>query len=507
MAIIRRDFLKSLSGIPFLGYFSFAFARNMKQDKPGQQDLISKTGLDYEAPKVNPLPYATKGDVIRVGIIGNGKRGKQLLRALGYAHPEWVENNTKNGQYNYNVRSFLEQDDLNVQLTGVTDTFDIYNQEGVDISNNTVRPGGEKGNAQPAKIYPTYREMIASDDIDAVIIASPDHWHARQAIDAARAGKHVYLEKPMTRTIEEAMELRETIRSTGVAFQLGHQNRQQMSYKKAGELADKNMLGDISMVETYTNRNSDHGAWMRGIHPKANKSNIDWEEFLGNAEPRPFDLDRYFNWQKWFEYGSSVAGNQFTHAYDCVNQVLHLGIPQRVTALGGTYFYDDPRDIPDVFNAVFEYPDRKLALTYDCTLKNSLTRDITFMGTEAAMKVNIGLSLYADRRSEKYKDFASDPGTPFYAFNPKTSEIDAVTSATAKYYHERGWGYTYIDGKRVDCTHLHMKEWINAIRNGDTPSCNIDRGFEESVTYIMSNLSYLNKKQISWEKDAEKVII
>ena len=150
-----------------------------------------------------------------------------------------------------------------MEISGICDTFTIHAQRGLETSGNDIRPGGGKGSTKPAKIYPTYREMVESKDIDAVIIATPDHWHAPIAIAAAKAGKHVYLEKPMTHSIEEAIELRNTIKSTGVVFQLGHENRQQMSFRIASELIQKGVLGTVSMAQTFTNRNGLYGAWIR----------------------------------------------------------------------------------------------------------------------------------------------------------------------------------------------------------------------------------------------------
>jgi predicted dehydrogenase len=505
----RRDFLRSIVALPVLGLFVNRFLVN-KNTGPaivsGQTEIAKTLNL---SPGHFPKPAAGNSigrDILRVGLIGNGWRGPELLRAIGFAHPDWIAAKIKYGKHNDTVLSFLNQENLNVRITGICDTFTPRAESGVVISTNTSGPGGEMRDLRPAKIYENYREMISSNDIDAVIIATPEHWHARMAIDAARAGKHVYLEKPMVRTLEEAKELRETIRETGVVFQLGHQNRQQVSYKRAREIVEKRILGEISRVETFTNRNSDHGAWIRGIDERANEKNINWKEFLGDAPYHEFDLDRYFNWQKWFEYGSGPAGNQFTHAYDCVNQVLHLGIPSRVSALGGKYFYKDPRNIPDVFTAVYQYPAKGLNMTYDCTLKNSKIRDISILGSDASMEINIGVSLFRDRTSDKYRELHPDQYSPMYVYNPRVAEVDAVTSATAQYYHERGFGYTYYNGEKLDCTYLHMKEWVDAIRNVGKPSCDINKGFEESITYIMANLAYQKEKVAQWDSNNEKVV-
>jgi len=505
----RRDFLKGLATLPVLCYFGFSVKDSIgselgKKEANNLEDLGIKS---LDAPRIKLVPSQNYGtNKIRVGLVGNGWRGPDLMRALGYAHPEWIKKNTKDGKYNEEIVSYLEQEDLNVEFAAVCDTFTKRAVQGVETSMNEIRPGKNQGKAKPAKSYPTYREMIADKEIDAIIIATPDHWHAQMAIDAAKAGKHVYLEKPMTHTIEEAIELRNTVKSSGIVFQLGHQNRQQMSYKIANELVRKNMLGIITQIETYTNRNSDHGAWIRDIDKLGTLETINWKEFLGKAPYEEFNPDHYFNWQRFNNYGTSVTGNQFTHAYDCVNQIMGLGIPESVVALGGIYHYKDDRQIPDVFNAIFNYPNHKLTLTYDCTLKNNRYRETLIMGADASMLVDLDLKIYKDSTSKRYDAVTIDPSKPLYMYVPDPN-IDALSSATSRSYIRMGYGRTLIDGKKLDTTYLHMKEWIDAIRSKGMPSCNIDQGFEESVTFNMANISYEKKRHVSWDTVNEKVVL
>jgi predicted dehydrogenase len=450
----------------------------------------------------NVLP--AEGKRLRIGIIGNGGRGSQIFRALGFADKEWAERMTgKDGKPTSLLELFYQQDDQNVEIAAVCDTCAPRAEDAAIVCLSPHRAGGAAAQGRPV-IYPTYREMIADESIDAVMILTPDHWHARMAMDAARAGKHVYLEKPMCQTAGEALELRKVVNETGIVLQVGHQNRQQASYIKAREVVERNLIGKISAVETFTNRNSDSGAWIRGIDSRANESNVNWKEFLGDKEWRPLDLDRYFNWQKWFEYGTGPAGNQFTHEYDCINQILDLGIPQRVMAIGGTYYFKDPRDIPDVFNVVFEYPDRGLSLTYDCTLKNSKLRNKSFLGDKGTMEVNVGLALYPDSRGGNGETMDTD--VPFFTYHPGSTAVDAVTSASTKYYEDRGFGYSYDNGQRVDATYLHVKEWLHCIRTGEEPSCHVQKGFEETVTFYMANRSYLEKRMVEWDPDKMEII-
>lgn len=507
----RRNLLKGMAAIPFLGYFAFGFKDNIaKEINEKNIDYLRRLKIEHlEAPEGKLLPpTGNSSNVIRLGLVGNGWRGDQLLKILGFVSAEKIKENTVDGKYSEWLKSFLAQEDLNIEFAGVCDTFEVHAQRGFEISKNDIRPGGMKGKTKPAKIFPNYREMIASDEIDAIIICTPDHTHAQIAIEAAKAGKHVYLEKPMTHSVEEAVELRNTIKSTGVVFQLGHENRQQMSFKMAQEMYKKGVFGDVSMVQTYTNRNTPDGAWIRTreFDHLGNLNTINWKEFLSNAPWTEFDPKRYFNWHRYSDYGTSFTGNDFTHKFDCVNQVLGLGIPETVVALAGQYYYKNHGDMPDVINAVFSYPERRLTMTYDGTLKNGIYRQSRILGSEATLDIDNAIMLYKDSDSERYKDINIDTDNPMYYYAP-SADVDAVSSATAMTYMKGGYGPTFIDGKVIDATFLHLKEWIDAIRGHGKTSCDIDAGFEEAVTFNLANLAYTHKKPVTWDKVNEKAII
>lgn len=506
----RRDFLKGLASIPFLGYFAFSYKHNIaKELSQKSDDYLGNLNIDkLEAPaqKLNP-PAGNSSDKIRIGLVGNGWRGEELLMTLGFVHPDVIKKNTVNGQLNdYFRKTYAENENLNIEITAICDTFDVHAQRGIEISQSYIHEGNKP---KAAKLYSSFRDMISSGEIDAIIIATADHMHAPIAIEAAKAGIHVYLEKPMSHSIEEAVFLRDTTKSKGVAFQLGHQNRQQMSYKIASELYRKGVLGDVSMVQTYTNRNDVFGAWIRDNafdHKLGHRNNINWEEFLGNAPWQEFDLQKYFSWQRYSDFGTSITGNDFTHQFDAINQVLNLGIPQSVVASGGQYYFMHHGDMPDVFNAVFNYPERNLTLVYNGTLKNDMYQPTRILGSEATMDVDRAIVINKSNKSERYKNIKTEAGKPLYYYEPNIS-VDAISSATSRVYMKSGYGPTYIDGKLVNAAYLHLKEWVDAIRGHGQTSCNVDVGFEESVTFNLANLAYIHQKPVMWDKINEKAII
>lgn len=511
----RRDILKGLATMPIFGVFFYKLLKKKSMDDFKKKEILAELGLEKKAPAVLPQTTMKKsGELIRLGIIGFGGRGEYLVRASGFAHPDWIEEKKKDAEKNKldkGLESFLEQEDLNVVLNGVCDVFDIRAERGLAASINDVRPGEGSGKLAGAKRYRHYRDLLQSNDIDAVIIGTPDHWHAQMVIDAVNAGKHVYCEKCMTRTEEEVFDVTNAVKKSGMVFQLGHQNRQQESNARAREIVEKNILGKINLVEVTTNRNSPNGAWVYDIHKDGSPETIDWDQFQGPAPNKvPFSLERFFRWRCWFDYGTGLSGDLLSHEYDAVNQIMSLGIPKSALASGGIYFYKDGRDVPDVFQVVYEYPDRDLTLLYSATLASGKSRGNVFMGHDASMEVGDSLTVIPDNNSTRFKEKIEkgiiDTSLPLFSYSPGSKGIDAVTSATEEYFASRGLLYTYRGGKRVNTTHLHVEEWLNCIRNGGQPSCNIDRGFEEAITCHMATISYMEGRKVEWDSVNKKII-
>lgn len=509
----RRDLLKGLATVPVIGAIAYGSYRKKHLDHLRSTQLVRELDLSHEAP-VLASRNSVGGERLRLGIIGYGGRGSHLVRSTGYAHPDFIERMREAAKIDpgdKRYEDYLNQEDLNVEFRGICDVFDIRAERAMAATGNFEREGKEAKLTNPAKRYRTYQELLAADDIDAVIIATPDHWHSKIAIDAAKAGKHVYVEKGMTRTIEETYELLRTVKETGITFQLGHQGRQTESYLKAREAIEKNVLGKISLIQVNTNRNSPNGAWVYDIHPEASPGTIDWKQFIGPAPWHPFSVERFFRWRCWWDYGTGLAGDLLTHEYDAINQVMDLGIPDSVSASGGIYYYKDGREVPDVYQATHEYKDRDLTLLYSATLASDKYRGSFIMGHDAYMELGGHLYIYADPESTRYREQIKsgiiDPSAPIYSYIPGRNNVDAVSTATEKYFANRGLLYTYREGKRVDTTHLHVKEWLDAIRTGTQPSCNIDQGFQEAITAHMGTLSYKEKKTVFWDKEKQKVVI
>jgi len=501
--LTRRDFIIGLGTIPVVGALGIGLARKVAHENTINDAIKKDFWVDNKTPDViNDFETKKSGNRLRLGIIGFGFRGEQLVRATRFAHPDWIQEQKKAASENSNNRAlegFYDQIDLNISYSAVCDVFDRRIERGKETCGK-----GTKG-------YRNYKDLLADDDIDAVIIATPDHWHAQIAIDAANAGKHVYVEKCMTRTAEEAVALRDTVKKNKIKFQLGHQGRQTDTSLKAKELVDKGVLGKITLVETTTNRNNPFAAWIWPIDDRANPKTVDWDLFEGPAPKKvPFSKERFFRWRCWWEYGTGLSGDLLTHEYDAINHIMELGIPHSAIASGGLYYWLDGREVPDVFHATFEYPEKGMSLVYSGSLQNSITRNTLIMGHDATIELGRTLSIWADSQSTKYKDKIGDgiidTSSPIIRYRPGQKDVDAITSATSKYFADRGLMFTYKDGKRVDATNLHIHEWLNAIRTGGGTSCNIDRGFEEAITAHMATKSFHEGRRVYWDSVKNKII-
>ena len=510
----RRDMLKGIAGVPLLGGIWFAGAKVAAKAKSEKSFLLETLNIKASPP---PPTGPMSGKPLRVGIIGFGGRGEHLCRSLGFATTQWLGEMKESSQKNPHdtrLKEFLDQENLNVKLTAVCDVFDINADKALTSFNNADNK---------IKRYKTHQELIQSGDVDAIIIATPDHWHAPISIDAVNAGVHVYVEKPMTHNISETYALKDAVLANPkVVFAVGHQHRQTQSFLTAQDIITKNILGHINLVETNTNRNDDNGAWQYDIHPEASPKTIDWKMFLGNAPDEAFNTEHFFRWRKWWAYGSGLSGDLLTHDYDRINCILKMGIPASVTASGGIYTHRDGRNVPDVLQINMEYPEfstgtsqekgkeKGMTFVYSATLGNQFDRGTVFMGHDGSMDLGNRITVYADPRSTKYaqliKDNKIDPSVAIYQYDPSANGTDAVTSATAKYFANKGLLWTYRDGKRVDSTFLHLREWLSCIRNGGKPSCGIQEGFEEAISAHMAGLSYKIGRRIDWDAKEEKII-
>ena len=513
--IDRRDMLKALAGIPILGALGIQVFRKTAYDDTHnlQEELIRELGLEDLLDVIRPVRHR-QGDLIRLGIAGFGSGG------LSWPVP-W--DLSKRNRFDPVVGSGsldaqITEGNLNVAITGICDVFDIHAEQGLATAAHDIHTGGEFSGKHPVKRFRHFHDMISDPQIDAVVIATPDHHHAQMTIDAIQAGKHVYCEKSLIHREEEIYAAYEAVKNSNLVFQQGHQYPQTAAFQVAQEILRRGLLGKISHVETTTNRNSPSGAWIRHLDSDGNlkpgdERSIDWKQWLGKAPKVPFSIRRYYSWARYFDYDTVLFGQLFSHEYDAVNQLVNMGIPKTAFSSGAQYTYKEFGEMPDVLHTIFEYPDKELALTYSANLTSSKARGSTIYGQDASMTVGGTLEVTPDGSSRQFSDLldrglisASSPMLEMLGGSNRASIVDAVSSATSQYYASRGLTSTSIGGEAWDVTHLHLKEWLDCIRHGGVPSANIDRAFDEGVVIAMADISYREKCQTQWDPEKRRII-
>lgn len=271
-------------------------------------------------------------DRINLGFIGVGGRGGSLLRdfsAAAQKHP--------------------------AQIVAVCD---VYKKRLTGAQNRVE----QLMKAKPEMATLDYREVIARKDIDAVVIATPDHWHAPIAIAALQAGKDVYCEKPMTKTVEEAKKFADAAKASNRIVQIGSQTTSSDQWWKARKAIQDGMIGQLLMSQGSYHRNSIEGEWNYTIDPNAGPNGkgedfIDWKMWLGSAPQRPYNADRFFRFRKYWDYSGGIATDLFYHVVAPLNLCWgEAQFPHKVMASGGTYVFKDEREVPDTFHLIAEFP-------------------------------------------------------------------------------------------------------------------------------------------------------
>ncbi len=303
--------------------------------EPSRRTFLKSAGAAVAASQLYPTAPASAAGAnerIRIGFIGPGGRGFD-------AHVKTLAKHKKEG--------------MNIELASVCDVWSVQRDKVADYIQK------ENGNT-PSK-HVDYRDLLADKDIDAVSIATPDHWHHKNIIDSLKAGKHVYCEKPMTKQVEEALDVVKVWKETGKVMQVGVQASSQPVWTEAGDMLRAGKLGKVLMYQTEYNRNSDIGQWRYyQLTKDMNPETIDWKRWLGVNEglapDMPFDREVYKQWRRFWNFGSGMYTDLFVHRVTMMLKATGLLYPARVVGAGGLYLEFDGRDVPDVATVAADYP-------------------------------------------------------------------------------------------------------------------------------------------------------
>jgi predicted dehydrogenase len=412
--------------------------------------------LAASSPAARPAP----SDRIAVGFIGTGARGQELLDSL------------------------LPQPQAEIVAL-------------VDAYKGRLERASSRAKGR-AKIYPTHHELLAEKSIDAVVIAIPDHLHKAVILDALRAGKDVYCEKPMTYTSSEGLEIIAAARSGERIMQVGSQGISSDLQRKAKAMIRAGKLGRVTMIRAAYNRNTASGAWIYPIPPDASPETVNWQMFLGDGAKRPYSPERFFRWRCYQEYSGGIATDLFVHLCTTINYLMDAKMPARVMAMGELYRWKESRDVPDTLNAILEYPEG-FTVNLSSSFNNELNAEGGFqvLGTEGSLTIGgEGLKFYPENPIEDNRwivDAWAQPLEDAYYKDPKViaAEVEPAKAPRKQpeLFKDEGPEPTFAHlGHFLDSIHSRQSYWEDAVAGHHAASC-----------AHLVNLSAADGRVVAWD--------
>lgn len=436
----------------------------MLQKRITRRQFMEQTvaGAAVTGMAISPKPAKAKaspGEKVNVAIIGAGIRG---LEHLGYLH--------------------------NVEGANVVMVCDLYDGH--------LRRAQEMQPNVP--ITRDYREVLSRKDVDAVSIGASDHWHATIAIEAMRAGKDVYCEKPMTHTIPEALEMCRVSRETGRLVQVGSQSLSMQSTHQGKEWLDAGEIGTVFNVQCEIYRPDPVGAWKYPVPPDASPATIDWERFLGNAPQRPFDAARFFQFRNWWDYGTGIAGDEYVHLLSRVHYMMGIQYPLSAVANGGIYKWTGDRDVPDIHNTLYDYGKFQVVVLANLVSNFDGGEIVRFMGDQGTIVLteeSAHLIPYDEEWSFEYplESWPEDTKGPFIAAHLNDPQADVGTYN--KQPHRKKQDFV----QHAEGTEDHFRNFFECMKSRKQPIENVEFGCGTAVACHMANISYREKQRVFWD--------
>ena len=406
---------------------------------------------------------------------------RRFLESLGLASTGLVAGGLLAAGYSATAAGFAANEEISIGCIGVGGRCQRLMQalaqiKGVrqialcdvwDAHLEKAKPLAEAG----AFVTKNYHELLARDDLDAVVIGAPDHWHSRMAIDALAAGKHVYVEKPLTHDISQGAAVIEAEQRLGKIVQVGMQQRSMPQFQKAREIVRSGQLGKIHKVHLTWNRNTPrHQRNKLGVDP----ASVDWKSFLGSAPEQPFDEYRFRNWRWFWDFGGGILTDLMVHYIDVANWFLELGEPASAVTIGDHFMTAGLWETPDTIQTLIRYPGQETQVYFEGTFSSARNGAmLEFMGTEA--------TLYLDRGR--------------YEIHPERNKPIAYSEMVIGEGPRGADFYAQPDGEL-----LHLSNWIECIRSGARPNAPAAAGVSAVQGAHLGNLAYRRQGAAQWSE-------
>ncbi len=402
-------------------------------------------------------PAASIKDTVNVGFIGSGIRGKQLIDEFK-AVP-------------------------GMRGVAVADLYDGCLVRAQEQFENKLVTSKD------------YRTVLDNKDVDAVVIATPDHWHERITLDALSAGKHVYVEKPMTWSISEGPRIIEAVKRSGKVLQVGSQAKTSTLTAKAKELIAGGAIGKVNMIRMGNHRNNAEGAWEYPIPPDASEKTIDWPKYLGRVSKRPFDAKQFFRWRCWWEFGSGVAGDLFVHQLTQMHEYMGVRAPKSAVSQGGIFRWNDGRTVPDIMNSLLEYPEGFLVDVYVTQANSFQPRGILVMGDKGTLQLeNSRITLTQDSKPTEAQFYGS-------ANFPKKLRDEYLAQFANETRPER----VAPQEIAVERGPSHNSFFIDSIVNSKPSRENAEEGHHAAAAAHLCNIAFRKGTRVTYDPVASRV--
>ena len=361
-----------------------------------------------------------------------------------------------------------------------------------------------------------YREVLTRSDVDAVLICTPDHWHAPIARAAMEAGKDVYCEKPMAHTVEEGASIVQAEEQTGRVVQVGSQYASSIVVDKVRQLFEEGAIGTLNMIEARYNRNSALGAWQYSIPPNVSTEDVAWDRFLGDAPARDFDPTRFFRWRNYWDYGTGLAGDLFVHLLTMAHHVTSSAGPTEISSTGGLRFWTDGREVPDVQTALFEYPETDTHPSFTLSLQSNLAdgsgggQFLRFVGSDGAIQLE-GNSV----RLTQYRRSTPSVDQLVNGYNSVRTFSEAVREEFRDSYSVEQTDPTLEDMSTesefeapdgYDMRRDHFMNFFAAMRGEEEVVEDATFGQRAAAPALLCNRSYRNGRRYQWDPEAMELV-